>query len=302
MAKKLAFINNKGGSAKTTSAVNIAGAYASKYPDRKVLIVETDGQGNATRSFNMKAKSYEYSMYDVFMGNSKPEEVVINAFQNIDIIPANGDMNFVEFDLMSTYEVSNNRNMYSLMMKLGERRMKNMSFEEFHEFATDNIDRNLTDNYFNMLDDKFDKLDREYDLIIFDTPPEVKAITSSVLSITDEVIIPFEPDTYSIDGVINILGRIEAIKENYNPQLEIAGILAVKVQNRTNLHVEVRNRMMKYCLRREIYYFDSEIPSSIRFASSTSFNGLPATITMKENKFVQAYYDLLEEMIEKDII
>lgn len=302
MATKIALINNKGGSAKTTTAINLAGAYASKFPERKVLIAETDGQGNATSSFNLKAKSFENSMYDVFLDNYQPEDVIVNAFQNIDIIPANGDMNFVEFDLMATYEIRNSKNIHSLLLSMDFNEIKEMSPNEFHQFIDDNTEKGLTDNYFNMIDGKFDEVDKKYDLIIFDTPPEVKAITSSVLSIADKVIIPYEPDSYSIEGVVNILGRVASIKENYNPNLEIAGILAVKVKDRTNLHVEVRNRMMKYCLRRNIYYFESEIPNSITFASSTSFKGLPATITIKDNKFVQSYYDLIDEMIEREVI
>ena len=302
MAKKIALVNNKGGSSKTTTAVNIAGAYATKYPEKKILIAETAGPGTATRSFNLRAKSFEKSMYDVFMGNHKAEEVVVNALDNIDIIPANGDMNFVEFDLMATYEIANSRGVYSAIKELTPQQFNNMTMEDFEGYVDDKVSVKLTDNYFNMLEGKFDELDKEYDLIIFDTPPEIKAITSSVLSIADHVIIPYEPDTYSVEGVINMLGRIQSIQERYNSDLAIAGILAVKVQSRTLLHGEVRNRMMKYCMKSGINYFDSEIPNSIRFASSTSFNGLPATITMKDNTFVQSYYDLLEELVEKDIV
>lgn len=302
MATKIALINNKGGSAKTTTAVNIAGAYANRHPERKVLIVESDGQGNATRSFNLKAKSYEKTMYDVFMDNESAEDCIINAFQNIDLIPANNDMNFVEFDEMSNYEVKLTRRIHSIIRKINHRELEHMTIDEFTNFVSKSGGGNLTDNYFNMLDGKFDKLDDMYDLIIFDTPPEIKAITSSILAIIDKVIIPYEPDAYSIDGVINILNRIVSIKDQYNPSLEIGGVLAIKVQNRTVLHTEVRNKMMKYCGRKEIYYFESEIPMSIRFASSTSFKGLPATITMKDNPFVQAYYDLLDEMVEKNIL
>lgn len=303
MANKIAFINNKGGSAKTTSAVNIAGAFANLHPEKKVLIVESDGQGNATRSFNLKSKSYKKTMYDVFMGNEKAEDCIINAFQNIDLIPANNDMNFVEFDEMRNYESKLNKRMYSIIRKLSSEDFENMSYANFVKFSSDNSNgERLTDNYFNMLSGKFDEIDKKYDLIIFDTPPEIKAITSSILAFADNVVIPYEPDAYSIDGVVNILNRIASIKKEYNPELKIGGVLAVKVQNRTVLHTEVRNRMMKYCGRQGIYYFESEIPMSIKFASSTSFKGLPATITMKGNSFVEAYYDLIKEMEEKEIL
>lgn len=303
MANKIAFINNKGGSAKTTTAVNVAGAYAKKFPKQKILIIETDGQGNATRSFNLNANDYSKTMYDVFMGNESAKYCIVNAHENIDLIPANNDMNYVEFDEMSRYEDKLNKRIYSILKRFNATDLENMNFNEFVNFVNKNgEDAHLTDSYFNMLDGKLDELEDMYDLIIFDTPPEIKAITSSILSLTDKVIIPYEPDTYSIDGVVNILKRITSIKEDYNPDLHIAGVLAVKVKNRTILHNEVIARMKKYCDLKDINHFNSEIPASIRFASSTSFKGLPATIVMKDNPFVSAYYDLIDELIDKGIL
>lgn len=301
MALKLAFINNKGGSSKTTSAVNIAGAYARKNPDKKVLIVESDGQGNATRSFNLKADSYDKTMYDVFMGNENAEDCIINAYQNIDLIPANNDMNFVEFDEMKRYEDVVNEKMYSLIKSLDGYELSDLKFEDFKKILSSKGE-NLTDNYFNMLKGKLDKIDKMYDLIIFDTPPEIKAVTSSVLAIADEVIIPFEPDLYSVDGIRNILSRITSIKKQLNKDLHIAGVLAAKVKRQTKLHLDIINSMMKWCNKNSIYYFDTEIPNSIRFASATSYNGLPATLVLEDNTFVKSYYYLLDELEEMNII
>lgn len=301
MAVKIAVVNNKGGSAKTTTAVNLAGAYSRRFPEKRVLIVEADGQGNATRSFDLKAGSYDDSMYDVFMGNKSPKECIINAFANIDLIPANADMNYLEFDAMSRYENDTNARLFKLLKNLNkDYDMDEMTFEQFKKYAATTND--LTDTYFDMLNGKFDSLEKEYDMIIFDTPPEVKAITSSILAIADQTIIPFEPDTYSIDGILNILSRIDTIKEQYNKDLNITGLLAVKVKKRTVLHTDVINSVMKYCMKHDIPYFGTEIPSSIRFASSTSYKGLPATIALKDNSFVQAYYDLLDELISKNIL
>lgn len=301
MAVKLAVINNKGGSAKTTTVVNLAGAFSRRFPEKKILIVEADGQGNATRSFDLKAREYENSMYDVFMGNKTPEECTITAYANIDLIPANSDMNYLEFDAMSRYEEDTNARLFQLLKKLNARYdMSDMSYDQFEKYASNTND--LTDTYFDMLHGKFDSLEDEYDLIIFDTPPEVKAITSSILAIADEAIIPFEPDTYSIDGILNILSRITTIKEQYNKDMNVTGLLAVKVKKKTLLHTDVINSVMKFCMKNNINYFETEIPNSIRFASSTSYKGLPATIALKDNIFVQAYYDLLDELIVKKVL
>ena len=296
MTKKIAVINNKGGSAKTPTSINLAGAYAKRHPHKKVLIVETDGQGNATRSFNMKASSFENTMYDVFMNQSSPEECIANAFQNIDIIPANSDMNFVEFDVMNTLKSEMSKRVMDVFQNT------KMPLTLANLEGVMQSQSNLTDSYFNMLAGKFDSLEGTYDLIIFDTPPEIKGVTSSVLAIADEAIIPFEPDTYSIDGIRNILTRIGTIKRDINPNLNIAGLLAVKVKGNTKLHIDTINGVMKFSNRMGLYYFQSEIPNSIRFASSTSYKGLPATITQQDNKFVMSYYNLLDELIERGVI
>lgn len=298
-AKKIAIINNKGGSAKTTTAVNLAGAYANNYPNRKVLIVETDGQGNATRSFNLNSKSFNQSMYDIFMGNNTPEECVINVYENIDLIPANNAMNFVEFDMMNRFGDEVAENVVEMLRKEG------IPISHLNEDSLKSVIRSQTvmsDNYFNMLSGKFDDILESYDLVIFDTPPEIKAVTSSILAISDEVIIPFEPETYSIDGIMNILSRIADIKEKKNKNLNIAGLLAVKVRSNTKLHIDTINSVMKYCNKNNLYYFETEIPNSIRFGSATGYSGIPATIAQKTNSFVKSYYDLLDELQEMGVL
>lgn len=299
MAKKIAFVQNKGGSLKTTSTVNLAGAYCKQYPDKKVLIVECDGQGNSTASFGLKANSYDKTMYDVFMGTKKPEDCIVNAWGDmIHIIPANADMNYVEFDMMQDFDEATRQNTFNIIQEFKGYDLSDMDYDGFSGL----IKKSMTDNYFNRLAGKFDVLDDMYDVIIFDTPPEIKSVTASVLAIIDEVIIPFEPDTYSSDGISNILHRIAEIKELYNEKLHIAGILAVKVKSNTKVHISIINTVIKYCNRNGIYYFQSEIPNSIRFATATSVNGLPATIVQKDNPFVRSYYELLEELFEIKVL
>ncbi len=150
-------------------------------------------------------------------------------------------------------------------------------------------------NYFNALDGKFDKVMDKYDYIIFDTPPELKQVTSSVLSIADVVIVPYEPDLNGVDGVTHLISRVNTLKEKYNPNLRIGGVLANKVYN-TNLHAKMINAMMKYTNRNNYHYFDSELPRSITFADKLVRNGMPITMSSPDNKFAQHFYKLLNEM------
>lgn len=302
-AKKIAMINNKGGSTKTTTTVNLAGAYAKTFPNRKVCIVESDGQGNATRSFNLDAKKFDYTVYDVFMNNAEAKDCIVKVYDNIDLIPANPDMNYLEFDVMN--EFGNGIADKSLLALRDDGFMDSSGNVTVSAMELSNIIRlqaAMSDDYFNMLAGKFDELEEEYDLILFDTPPEIKAVSASVLAISDEVIIPFEPDAYSVDGIVNILNRIADVKKSKNKNLNVTGLLAVKVRAQTKIHIDTINSVMKYCNRAGLYYFHTEIPHSIRFSSATGYDGLPATISKKNNTIVQSYYSLLDELVEIGVL
>lgn len=307
MAQKLAVVNNKGGSTKTTSVVNLAGAIHVMAPKARILLFEGDGQGNAGRSFKVNSNKIEDTVYDVFIGNKSVKDVILHdVYEGIDLLPANSDMNFFEFDKMKDYEETFTKTTYDLIKELANRKVDfdSLGFDEWQKLLPSTV--SMTDNYFNLLKGKIDEIEDEYDFILFDTPPEVKSVTSSILAIADQVIIPFEPDVYSVDGIINILERIDIIKNDYNPKLNIAGLLPVKVNPRTNLHSQVQAQVFRFASLHNIPFFGTFIPMTIKFATSTAHQGLPATLATtkaaKTDKMIQSYFDLLNEMISKDII
>ncbi|MDO7864917.1 ParA family protein [Brochothrix thermosphacta] len=296
MAVKLTFNNTKGGVSKTTSIVNLAGALLKTYPNSKILIVDTDGQGNTSTSFNLSKAKYEDTIYDVFIGEKDPEEVIINLYGNIDTIPANADMDFLDFDFMSETREQDIVSIYEFLSK--DKDVINLDYKDFRKALGGQLKES---RYFNLLKGKFDKLDEIYDFILFDTPPEMKAVTSSVLAISDYVIVPFEPDAYSAEGISRLLRRILTIEKEYNPKLKIAGLLPVKVDKRTKLHNEVMLQVLKFANKNGINHFDTTIPQSVRFASATA-SGLPATLLNKStSKFTESYFKLLEEMQDMGI-
>lgn len=299
MAKKIGIVQHKGGVGKTTTAVNLAGAIHINEPNSKVLIYEQDGQGNAARSFGKDPTGYEDTAYNVIMNDAKPEDIATPIFDGIDIIPANGDMNFVEFDMLNSVTAQRTDDFYSLVQqfKTDPQKLVSLSKEDFSNLINTEA-TSIGNSYFNMLENKIGVIDEKYDYIIFDTPPEMKAITSSVLSVVDSAIIPFEPDAYTVDGLINILSRISAIRDDYNHNLKIAGVLAEKVRKNVKIHSDVELAVAKYCMANGVRYLQSEIPNSIRFASATGYKSLPATLVEKDDKFVKSYFDLYEELKE----
>ena len=83
----ISIVNQKGGVAKTTTAINLAAAVGQK--GKKVLLVDLDPQGNATSGIGINKKGLESTTYDVIMGEVRPAEAVVETdYKNVSVIPA----------------------------------------------------------------------------------------------------------------------------------------------------------------------------------------------------------------------
>src|SRR6202020_175238 len=82
--RRLAIFNHKGGTGKTTTTVSIAAGLAER--GLKVLLVDTDSQGNVGVSLNVKT---ERSLYHVLVMGLKAQDAAVQVRPNLDLIPAN---------------------------------------------------------------------------------------------------------------------------------------------------------------------------------------------------------------------
>ncbi|MCH5152754.1 MAG: ParA family protein [Clostridiales bacterium] len=102
MGKIIAFSNQKGGVGKTTTAINLA-AYVA-LAGKKVLIVDFDPQGNATSGYGVEKNRLESTSYDVLMGDSEAQEVILpTMIENLWIMPSNSDLAGAEVDLVAAH-------------------------------------------------------------------------------------------------------------------------------------------------------------------------------------------------------
>ncbi|MBZ4687629.1 MAG: Cobyrinic acid ac-diamide synthase [Clostridiales bacterium] len=101
MAKILSVANQKGGVAKTTTAVNL-GACLSNFGE-KVLVVDIDPQGNATSGLGIERLTLTNCIYDVLVNNVPVVNVIKSTeIENLDLVPATIQLAGAEIELVSS--------------------------------------------------------------------------------------------------------------------------------------------------------------------------------------------------------
>lgn len=98
MGKIIAVANQKGGVGKTTTAVNLAAALGDK--GKRVLLADTDPQGNTTSGVGVDRRDCPISAYEVMVGGEKAKEAIRQTeFKNLDLLPSNIDLAAAEIEL-----------------------------------------------------------------------------------------------------------------------------------------------------------------------------------------------------------
>ncbi len=99
MGKIIAIANQKGGVGKTTTSINLSAALAAK--GKKVLIIDTDPQGNTTSGFGVEKNDLENTVYELMLNECSIQDCIINdVVPNLDMLPTNVNLAAVEIELI----------------------------------------------------------------------------------------------------------------------------------------------------------------------------------------------------------
>jgi chromosome partitioning protein len=190
--------NQKGGVGKTTTAVNLAAGLAMH--GSRVLVVDSDPQGNASTALDVEHRSGTASVYNTLVDGIPLADVVrpVEGFPLLHCAPATIDLAGAEIELVPQVARESR-----LERALGE-----------HDVS-------------------------ELDYVFIDCPPSLGLLTVNALVAAPEVLIPIQCEYYALEGLDQLLRTIELVKSHLNPRLTVSTILLTMFDSRTKLASQV---------------------------------------------------------------
>jgi chromosome partitioning protein len=199
----ISLVIQKGGSGKTTTAVNLAAAL--QLTGKKILLVDADPQANLSQSFGI-ADEPERNLYteikkEINGEDGEAQKAIIEIKPGLSVLPASIELAGAELELISVY-------------------------------GRESIINTLLEPVVN-----------DYDFVFIDCPHAIGMLTVNALVASDLVLIPLQAEFLPLKGVYSFLRHYDAIKKKLNKKLELLGLLLTKFDERKTMNQQVRERL-----------------------------------------------------------
>lgn len=146
------------------------------------------------------------------------------------------------------------------------------------------------------LERALEALSLTFDYIFIDCPPSLGLLTLNALVAADKVLVPLQCEFYALEGLSQLLYTIEKVKRNFNPDLDLQGILLTMFDTRSSLSIQVADDVRRH-LKEKVYR--TFIPRNVRVAEAPSF-GKPAIVYDFKCQGSQAYIQLAKEILYQE--
>ncbi|MEM7774813.1 MAG: ParA family protein [Pseudomonadota bacterium] len=254
--------NQKGGVGKTTTAINLATALAAV--GERVIIIDSDSQGNASTGVGITLGERELTTYDVLAGSASLLQAMRpTRVPDLYIVPANSDLVGFEAD-----HLTDRNRAFRLRDALSELHAVQSRLEPEERFS----------------------------YVLIDCPPSLNLLTLNAMVASHAVLVPVQCEFFALEGISQLNETISEVRAALNPDLEIQGVVLTMHDAATNLTKEVEAEV-RGVFGNKVY--KTVIPRNIRVAEAPS-HGQPILLYDYGCKGSQAYVRLATEIIERE--
>jgi chromosome partitioning protein len=204
MARIFAFANQKGGVGKTTTAVNL-GAYVAA-AGKRVLVVDTDPQANATACLGVDRSKPAHSIYDVLLNGTPAQQAILpTAHEGLELLPSTTALAGGEVELVGQMAREHRLSRALVQVSAG------------YDF-----------------------------LFVDCPPSLGLLTVNGLVAAQDGVLIPVQCEYLALEGLGHLLKTIYLVRDHLNPRLSIAGVVLTMFDARTNLSHQIVEEVRRF--------------------------------------------------------
>lgn len=255
--KVIAICNQKGGTGKSTTAVNLGIGLAMQ--GKKTLIIDNDPQGDATTCLGWPDQDNLPVTISTLMEKVihdepiQPYEGVLHHDEDVDLIPSSIELADMELILVNAMSREFTLRTYLTQVK------------------------------------------KDYDYCLIDCAPSLGMLTINALAAADSVIVPVQAQYLPAKGMTQLMKTIGKVKKQINPALKVDGVLLTLADMRTNLARATADTLrQQYGNVLKIY--KTQIPIAVK-AAEISAAGQSIYAYDKGSKVAKAYAEFTKEVL-----
>ena len=145
------------------------------------------------------------------------------------------------------------------------------------------------------LRDALEPLRSLFQFIVLDCPPALDLLTLNALVAADAVLIPMQAEYFALEGVSELMDTVDRIRQSFNPNLGIEGVVLTMYDERTNLAQAVTDELKNFFGDR---LCSTTIPRNVRLAEAPS-HGKPALVYDVRSRGAESYIRLAKELMDR---